>query len=275
MEKKHLGLFVSHILVILATFVLLVIVIRPGLLGLPFAWEERYRWIRDVMEHSTETYRELPADVGGLMESYPWSDKENLLLSLGLAEQAIAGVKVKPVNDTLLLEGTAEEAVWAGITTRQFQLEPGIYYISSGISSHEVFCYLEGWDEGTSYWQVENLGENVFCVTDPNAFSDGYRFTMYVDGGQTVDQLRLSPRLVKLADLSEEMKWMGIHIWSGVSREKWNALSQKQQKFLLNVLCRQSPDCEWASVVFDDGTGIEYRDGKLMEGRTRMLGMVE
>ncbi len=255
--------------------VVIAVILRPTIIDKIVLKELRYPDMQVIMDHMDESYHIIPVELESAVDDYPWAQNDNLLVSFGFANWEVGGVQLQNEGQTVTLEGMATEPVWPSVVADRFRLDPGVYYVTSGVKDTDVFCFLDGRNKDASIWVAEDLGEDIFIVSDPFEYWDGYSLNLFIEQGHPTETVTLTPRLVKVLDYSPAMKQEQILIWSKISRQAWNDLSQKEQDIMIRTIRDRSTDCAWASIVFDDGTGIRVDREETEEGRVSVLGIVD
>ncbi len=263
----------------------LLIILRPDILDRALLQELRYPEMTALMNQMEESYQTIPAGLKDVVKDYPWPQEENILQSYELADWEVGGVEFRREEpslalngmmvETISLSGTATEPIWPALTARRMFLTPGIYYVTSGVEKTDVFCFLEGRNQDVSIWVSEGLGEDIFTVSDPFEFWDGYSLNLSIDQGRSMEGVKLHPRLVKVLDYFPDAETEQVLIWSGIGRQAWDDLSKKERDIMIRIIRDRASDCAWASIVFDDGTGIRVGREETEEGRASVLGIVD
>ncbi len=275
MKRERLIRKLNILLTVILYLVVIAVVLRPGFIDRHVLQELRYPDMQAIMDHMDESYRIIPVELESAAENYPWAQNENLLVSFGFANWEVGGVQLRNEGETVTLEGAATDSVWPSVAADRFRLDPGVYYVASGIKDTDVFCFLDGRNKDVSVWISEDLGEDIFIVSDPYEFWDGYSLNLHIEQGHPTETVTLTPRLVKVLDYSPAMKQEQILIWSKISRQAWDDLSEKEQDIMIRTIRDRSKECAWASIVFDDGTGIRVDREDTEEGSISVLGIVD
>ena len=59
-----------------------------------------------------------------------------------------------------------------------------------------------------------------------------------------------------------------------MKKEEWNSLSNGEKKLVYNRLRYHYSDYPWVSIIFDDGTGIQYEAGDFKIGDINCFGNI-
>ncbi len=263
----------------------LLFILRPDILDRAFLQELRYPQMTALMDQMEESYRTIPAGLKDVVKDYPWPKEENILRSYDLADWEVGGVDFQREEPSLALNGmmvepitlsgVATEPIWPALTAERMHLDKGVYYVTSGVEETDVFCFLEGRNKDVSIWVSEGLGEDIFVVSDPYEFWDGYSLNLFIDQGHPAEKVTIQPRLVKILDYDPNMGLEQVLIWSGINRHAWDNLPREEQDIMIRTIRNRASDCAWASIVFDDGTGIRVDREETKKGAVKLLGIID
>ena len=285
-NRKNKIIRIIYTILTTALFVaVLLIILHPGLVDKVFCQELRYPNMTALMDQMDESYRTIPVALETAVKDYPWTQEKNILQSYELADWEVGGVDFQREEPSLALNGmmvepitlsgTATEPIWPALTAERMHLDKGVYYVTSGVEETDVFCFLEGRNKDVSIWVSEGLGEDIFVVSDPYEFWDGYSLNLFIDQGHPAEKVTIHPRLVKILDYDPNMGLEQVLIWSGINRHAWDNLPREEQDIMIRTIRNRASDCAWASIVFDDGTGIRVDREETKKGAVKLLGIID
>lgn len=159
------------------------------------------------------------------------------------------GIEVTTDKESIFIDGVAEEDMWLNAVEQPITLSDGIYYFSSG--NNNLDCYLDAWKDDKNNILARD-GDNYFFKASSKY--DWYKYTIPIKSGDKYENVEITPKIIKVSDVNGGKT--KIRLWS-MDRNEWETLADRDRNIFLRQL-NQDKSYDWSSIIFDDGTGIQY-----------------
>lgn|GEM_PF-4978422 len=231
-----------------------------------------------LLEKRNPTYWKLlsseKAEIITLYESvlkYSENDliKKNILLDYEWEVGNQDGVTIDRDGNRISVNGVVKQNMWPGLTKDYIALKPGQYFISASGNHEDIYTYLVSVDRNNEIIYSREQGNGFFTVSEDAVC----KFNLAMTQGAHINKQRIAPVITYLDDHLDHHDGKAA-IWH-LTHSSFEELTDRDWKLFRRQIKFQEQEYLWCSIIFEDGTGIQFIKGEEKTGSIDRFGRVK